>query len=133
MLHCAQAGAIPCQEQRAVIEILRTCDEALHFLGAQHDRQAQPRLRIRQVLTCVAPLQHVAAEAAQRADLRDHRPHGEPPLFEEIQVIAPELRRCEAVEACACMLTEGFNGLDVTADGRGGVVATNELVAQALP
>ena len=33
-----QAGAVERQEQRAVIEILRARNEALHFVGTEHDR-----------------------------------------------------------------------------------------------
>src|SRR5688572_31050519 len=36
----AQAGAVERQQQRAVIEILRPCDEALYFLWTEDDRQA---------------------------------------------------------------------------------------------
>ena len=89
----AQARAVERQQQRAVIEILRAGDQALDLVGTEDDRQAEPLLRIRQVLAHVAPLQHVAAEEPQRADLRDHGPHGEPSLFEEKQVVASELRR----------------------------------------
>ena len=91
-----------------------------------------PLLRIRQVLAHIAPLQHIAAEESQRADLRDHRPHGEPPLLEEIQVIASELRGREPIEPRARVLTERLNDLDVAADGQSGVVTTHQLVAQAL-
>jgi hypothetical protein len=83
-----QAGAIERQEQRAVIEILRAREETLGLVGAEDDRQAEPLLRIRQVLAHGAPLQHVAAEEPERADLRDHRPDGEPSLLEQIQMVA---------------------------------------------
>ena len=128
----AQAGAVEGQQQRAVIEILRARDQALDLVGTEHDRQAEPLLRIRQVLAHVAPLQHIPAEEPQRADLRDHRPHGEPPLLEEEQVVASELGRGDPIEARARVLAKRLNDLDVAADGRGGVVATHELVAQAL-
>ena len=89
----AQAGAVERQQQRAVIEILRARDQALDLVGTEHDRQAEPLLRIRQVLAHVAPLQDIPAEEPQRADLRDHGPDGEPPLLEEKQVVASELGR----------------------------------------
>ena len=37
-----QARAVQRQQQRAVIEILRAGDEALHLVGAEDDRQAVP-------------------------------------------------------------------------------------------
>ena len=43
-----------------------------------------------------------------------------------------ELGGGEPIEAPARMLAERLNDLDVTADGRSGVVATYQLVAQAL-
>jgi len=127
-----QAGAIERQEQRAVIEILRTRDETLDLVGTEDDRQAEPLLRVRQVLAHVAPLQHIAAEEPERADLRDHGPDGQPPLLEEKQMVASQLHRSESIEARARMLAERLNDLDVAANGRTGVVATHQLVAQAL-
>ena len=62
-----QARAVERQQQRAVIEILRARDQALDFVGTEHDRQAASPLRIRQVLVHVAPLQHVPAEEPERA------------------------------------------------------------------
>jgi hypothetical protein len=47
-------------------------------------------------------------------------------------VIAPELRGRDPIEACAGVLAKRLNDLDVAADGRSGVVATDQLVAQAL-
>ena len=115
-----------------MIQILRARDEALHLLGAEDDRQPEPLFRIRQVLAHVPPLQHVAAEEPQRADLRDHGPDGEPSFLKKIEVVASELRRRKAIEARARVLAERLKDLDVTADGRSGVVATHQLVAQAL-
>jgi hypothetical protein len=43
-----------------------------------------------------------------------------------------ELGRRDPIEARACVLAKRVNDLDVAADGRGGVVATHELVVQAL-
>ena len=115
-----------------MIEIFRARNQRLDFVGAEDDRQAESLFRIRQVLAHVAPLQHIAAEESKRADLRDHSPHGEPPLFEEIQVVASEMRGRELIEASARVLAERFNDLDVAANGERGVVATHQLVAQAL-
>ena len=115
-----------------MIEILRARDQALDLVGTEHDRQAEPLLRIRQVLAHVAPLQDVPAEEPQRADLRDHRPDGEPSLLEEKQVVASELGGRDPIEARARVLAKRLNDLDVAADGRSGVVATHQLVAQAL-
>jgi len=111
----AQTCAIERQEERSVIEILRARNQALNL-----------------VATHVAPFQDIAAEKSKRADLRDDRPDGEPPLLEEEQVVAPELRRREPIEARARVLAKRLNDLDVTADGRSGVVVTHQLVAQAL-
>jgi hypothetical protein len=61
-----------------------------------------------------------------------HRPDGEPSLLEQIQMVASQLRGCESIEARARVLAEFLNDLDVAADGRRGVVATHQLVAQAL-
>ena len=91
-----------------------------------------PLLRIRQVLTHVAPLQHIPAKEPQRADLGDHRPDGESSLLEEEQVVASELGGRDPIEARAGVLAKRVNDLDVAADGRRGVVATHQLVAQAL-
>ena len=52
----AQASAVEGQQQRAVIEILRARDQPLDFVGTEHDRQAEPSLRIRQILAHVTPL-----------------------------------------------------------------------------
>ena len=101
-----------------MIEILRARNQALDLVGTEHDRQAEPLLRIRQVLAHVAPLQHIPAEEPQRADLRDHRPDGEPSLLEEKQVVASELGRGEPIEARASVLAKRLNDLDVAADGR---------------
>jgi hypothetical protein len=38
----------------------------------------------------------------------------------------------DSIEARTRVLVERFNDLEVTADGRGGVVATYQLVAEAL-
>ena len=51
-----QAGTIERQEQRAVIEILCARDEALDLVGTEDDRQAEPLLRIREVLAHVPSL-----------------------------------------------------------------------------
>ena len=61
-----------------------------------------------------------------------YRPNGEPPLLKEEQVVAPELGWGDPIEARASVLAKRLNDLDVAADGRSGVVATYELVAQAL-
>ncbi len=76
-----------------MIEILRAGDQPLDFVGAEDDRQAEPLLRIRQVLAHVTPLQDIAAKEPERADLGDDGPDGEPPLLEQEQVIASELGR----------------------------------------
>jgi hypothetical protein len=128
----AQAGPVERQQQRAVIEILRPGDQPLDFVGAEDDWQAEALLRIREVLAHIAPLQDIAAEEPEGADLGDDGPHGEPPLFEQIQVIAPELRWRDPIEARSRLLAKRLNDLDVAADRRGSVVATYELVAQAL-
>jgi hypothetical protein len=47
-------------------------------------------------------------------------------------MVASELRRGQAIEARTGVLAKRVNDLDVAADGRRGVVATDELVAQAL-
>jgi hypothetical protein len=82
-LTATQTGAIEREEQRAVIEVLRTRDEPLHLVGTEHDREPQSLLRIRQVLTHVTTVQDVPAEEPQRADLRDHRPDRQTALLEE--------------------------------------------------
>jgi hypothetical protein len=115
-----------------VIEILGAGNQPLDLVGAEHDRQAMPLLRIRQVLTHVASSQDVPAKEAQRADLGDHRPDGQASFLEEKQVVAPELGGCDPVEARAGVLAKRLNDLDVAADRRGGVIATHQLVAQAL-
>ena len=128
----AQAGAVEGQQQRAVIEILRARDQALDLVGTEHDRQAEPLLRIRQVLAHVAPLQDMPAEKAERTDLGDHGAHGEPPILKEKQMVASKLGRGDPIEARAGVLAKRVNDLDVAADGRGGVVATYEFVPKAL-
>jgi hypothetical protein len=65
----------------------------------KHDGQTEPLLWIPQILAHVPSLQHIAPEEPQRVELGDHRPDGEPPLFEEIKVLACELRRREAILA----------------------------------
>jgi hypothetical protein len=47
-------------------------------------------------------------------------------------VVASELRRRDPIEARTRVLAERLNDLDVAADGRSGVFATHQLVAQAL-
>ena len=47
-------------------------------------------------------------------------------------MVASQLRGCESVEARAGVLAKRLNDVDVAADGRGGVVATHQHVAQAL-
>jgi hypothetical protein len=115
-----------------VIEILCGGNQTLDLVGAEHDRQAMPLLRIRQVLTHVTSFQDVPAEEPQRADLGDHRPDGQAALLEEKQVVASELGGRDPVETRAGLLAKRVNDLDVAADGRRGVVATYQLVAQAL-
>jgi hypothetical protein len=65
----AQAGPVEGQQQRAVLEILCARDQTLNLVGTEHDRQAEPLLRMRQVLTQVAPLQHIPAEETQAGAL----------------------------------------------------------------
>ena len=115
-----------------MIEILGAGNQALDLVGAQHDRQAMPLLRIRQVFTYVTSFQDVPAEEPQRADLGDHRPDGQASLLEEEQVVASELVGRDPVETCAGLLPKRLNDLDVATDGRPGVVPTHQLVAQAL-
>jgi hypothetical protein len=115
-----------------VIEILCTGDQPLDFVGTEYNRQAEPLLRIRQVLAHIAALQHIPAEEPQSANLGDHRPDGESSLLEEIEVIASELRWREAIEARTGVQAERLNDLKVAPDGLSGVVATDQLVAQAL-
>jgi hypothetical protein len=77
-------------------------------------------------------VQDIATEEPQRADLRDHRPHGKPSFFEEKQVVASELRRGNPIEARTRVLAKRVYDLDVAANGGGGIVATHHLVAQTL-
>jgi hypothetical protein len=128
----AQAGPVERQQQRAVIEIPCPGDQPLDFVGTEDDWQAESLLGIRQVLAHIASLQNIAAEEPECADLGDDGPHGEPSLFEQIQVIAPELRGRDPIEARSGVLAKRINDLDVTADGRGGVIATYQFVAQTL-
>ena len=100
-----------------MIEILRTRDQPLHLVGTEHDRQPKALLRIGQILTDVTAVQDEPAEEPQRADLRDHRPGGEPALLEEKQVVAAELGRCDPIETRPRVLVERLHDLDVTADG----------------
>lgn len=76
------------QQQRAVIDVLRARDQALHLLGTQDDREAPPALRTRQVLIHVPPLQRAQLEEAQRGDLRDDGPDGQRPLLEQIDQVS---------------------------------------------
>ena len=55
----------------------------LDLVWTEDDRQAEPLLRIREVLADVAPLQHIPAEEPQRTDLRHDGAHGESSLLEE--------------------------------------------------
>jgi hypothetical protein len=112
-----------------VIQILRPRDQPLDFVWAEDDWQAESLLGIRQGLAHIAPLQHIAAEEPECADLGDDGRHGEPSLFEQIQVIAPELRWRDPFEARSGVLAKRLNDLDAAADGRSGVVATYQLVA----
>jgi hypothetical protein len=50
----------------------------------------------------------------------------------EVQVSPATLRGCESIEARTRVLAECLNDLNVAADGRRGVVATHQLVAQFL-
>ena len=61
-----------------------------------------------------------------------HRPDGEPPLLEQEQMVSAGLRGRDPIEARTRVLTKRLNDLDVAADGRRGVVASHELVAQGL-
>ena len=128
----AEPGTVQRQQERAVIEILGAGNQALDFVGAEHDRQAMPLLRIRQVVTHVTSFQDVPAEEPQRADLGDHRPDGQASLLEEEQVVASELVGRDPIETRARLLPKRVNDLDVATDGRPGVVPTHQLVAQAL-
>ena len=47
-------------------------------------------------------------------------------------MVASELGRGDPIEPRAGVLAKRVNDLDVTTDGRGGVVATNKLRAQVL-
>ena len=47
-------------------------------------------------------------------------------------MVASELGRRNPIEARARVLAKRLNDLDVAANGGGGVVATHQLVAQAL-
>ena len=47
-------------------------------------------------------------------------------------MVASELGRRDPIEARARVLAKRLHNLDLTANGRGGVVATYQLVAQAL-
>ncbi len=104
----------------------------LDLVWTEDDRQAEPLLRIREVLADVAPLQDIPAEEPQRTDLRDDRAHGESSLLKEKQVIASKLGGCDPIEARSRLLAKRVNDLDVAADRSCGVVATHHLVAQAL-
>jgi len=115
-----------------VIEILGTGDQSLDFVGAEHDRQTKSLFWIGQVLADVPPVQHVPTEEPKRANLCDDRPNGQPPLLKQEQVVASQIGGSNSIEARARVLAERFNDLDVAADGRGGVVAAHQLVAQAL-
>ena len=77
-------------------------------------------------------MQNVPAEEPQRADLGDHRPDGQASLLEEKQVVASELGGRDPIEPRTGVLAERVNDLDVAADRGSGVVATHQLVAQAL-
>ena len=59
-------------------------------------------------------------------------PIAEPSLLEEEQVVASELGGSDPIEARTRVLAKCLNDLDVAADGGSGVVATHQLVAQAL-
>jgi hypothetical protein len=70
--------------------------------------------------------------AGATANLRDDCPRVQPPLLEQEKVIAPEVSRGDAIETRACVLAERVHDLDVTADGRRGIVATDQIVAMSL-
>lgn len=120
-----QARPVERHQQCAVIEILGAPNQALDLLWTEDDRQAESLFRIWQVLSHVPSLQYVAAEKAQRANLRDHRPDCQMALLEEEQVVASELGWRDPIEAPTRVLTKRVNDLDVAADGGGGVVATD--------
>jgi hypothetical protein len=128
----AQARPVERQEQRAVIQILRAGDQALHLLGAEHDREASPALRIRQVLLHVAALQHAQIEEAERGDFRDDTPHGQLPLLEQIDLVAAQIVGTEAIETPAGVSMKGPNDAEITRAGGRRVVAADEFVVQAL-
>ena len=128
----AQAGAVQRQQQRAVIEILRAGDQALHFLRAEDHRQPFPALRIRQVLFHVPPLQHAQKEEPERGDLGDDGAHRQLPLFEQIDLVAPEIVGADPVESTAAASVERLHDPEIALAGRGGVVAAHELVVQTL-
>ena len=95
------------------------------------NRDRRALLRVRQVLAHAAPLQHIAAEEPECADLRDDRPDGEPSLFEKEEVLTSELGRGDR-SMRRSVLAKRLNNLDVAANGGSGIVATHQLVAQAL-
>jgi hypothetical protein len=131
-LAAAQARAIQRQQQRAVIEILRAGDQTLHFLRAEDHREASPPLRIRQVFFHVPPLQHAQEEEPKRGNLGHDGPDRELPLFEQIDLVTPEIVGADAVESTATASVKGFHDPEIALTGRAGVVAAHEFVVQTL-
>ncbi len=75
---------------------------------------------------------HAPEEEPERADLRDHRPDRQLSLLEQIHVVTSEMGGGDPVEAPARVLAKRLNDPEIAADRGGGIVATHELVVQAL-
>jgi hypothetical protein len=115
-----------------VKQILGPGNEALDFVGTQDDRQPAWTLRVRQVFLHIPPLQDSQVEEAERRQLCDHRADGEPALFAEIDLIAPQILRTHAVQSLPNVPMEGLEDLEIAFAGRRGVVSAHELAVQTL-
>ena len=94
-----------------MIEVAGTGDEPLDLVRAEHGRQPPSILRIRQVLLHVAALEDAQEEEPQGGDLDHDRAHGELAVFEQVDVIAPEIVRPDAVETFPGVLAKRLDDL----------------------
>ena len=115
-----------------MIEILGAGDQPRDFVGAEHDGQALPPFRIRQVLFHVPPLQHAQEEEAQGRNLGDDGADRQLALFKQEDLIAPEIIRADAIQSLAGVSAKGVDDLEIAVAGRGGVLAADEFVVQTL-
>src|SRR6266851_2385475 len=131
-LRSTSSRGIERHQQDAMKGRLCSIDKTSDFLLAEHLWQVQHLLRVGSLSDTPGSLQHLNVEEAQSCQPLRDGVRRQLPGTEHGCLILPDMLRTEPVGWTMEVPGEEFDGADVTADGRLGVVATLQLLKHDL-